>query len=133
MEIWSPHFSKNVQALERKKRMSRMKHRLGVNCCAERLDKFGLSSLERRRLRGDLIELYLIMRGMDRVDWLNIFPQGQRSVLKGKEVGGIHHRCAGMFYTHGVVGPCNLLPRVLVEIFTLVAFRRPSDRQVNTQ
>jgi len=41
----------------------------------ERLEKLGLFSLERRRLRGYLIEIYKIMRGMDRVDRLMLFPR----------------------------------------------------------
>ena len=39
----------------------------------ERLDRLGLLSLERRRLRGDLIEVYKIMRGIDQL--VNIFSQ----------------------------------------------------------
>ena len=39
----------------------------------ERLDRLGLFSLECRRLRGDLIEVYKIMRGIDQL--VNIFSQ----------------------------------------------------------
>lgn len=34
----------------------------------ERLDRFGLFSLDLQKLRGGLIEVRAIMRGMDRVD-----------------------------------------------------------------
>ena len=54
----------------------------------ERLEKLGLFSLERQRLRGDLIEVYKIMRGMDRVDSQKLFPRVEESITRG-------HRCEG--------------------------------------
>ena len=69
VQFWSPHYQKDVEALERvQKRFTRMLPGLEGICYEERLEKLGLFSLERRRLRGDLIEVYKIMRGMDRVD-----------------------------------------------------------------
>ena len=41
----------------------------------ERLDRLGFLSLERRRLRGDLVEFYKIMRGTDQLDSQYLFPK----------------------------------------------------------
>ena len=54
----------------------------GINY-EERLDKLSLFSLERRRLRGDLIDVYKIMSGMDRVDSQILFPRVERSSTRG--------------------------------------------------
>ena len=35
------------------------------------------------RLRGDLIEVYKIMRGMDRVDSQKLFPRVEESITRG--------------------------------------------------
>ena len=49
----------------------------------ERLDRLGLFSLERRRLRGDLIEVYKIMRGTDQLDSQYLFPKVGESKTRG--------------------------------------------------
>ena len=48
-----------------------------------RLDRLGLFSLQRRRLRGDLIEVYKIMRGIDQLDSQHLFPKVGKSKTRG--------------------------------------------------
>jgi len=75
----------------------------------ERLERLGLFSLEIRRLRGDLIEVYKIMRGIDRVDSQTLFPRvvtsrtrGHRFKVRGEKFRGeVRGR---FFYTEG--GEC---------------------------
>ena len=70
-----------MEALERvQKRFTRMLPGMEDISYEERLEKLGLFSLERRRLRGDLIEVYKIMRGMDRVDSQKLFPRLEESI-----------------------------------------------------
>lgn len=49
----------------------------------ERLDRLVLFSLDCQRLRGDLIEVYSIMRGIDREDSQNLFPRVEVSKTRG--------------------------------------------------
>ena len=80
-----------MEALERvQKRFTRMLPGMEGISHEERLEKLGLFSLERQRLRGDLIEVYKMMRGMDRVDSQKRFP-GWKSQLPG----GTGLRCEG--------------------------------------
>jgi len=72
-----------VEALERmQRRFTRKLPGLQGVGFEKRLNKLGLFSLERRRLRGHLIEVYKIMRGIDRVDSQRLFP-GWKCQLQG--------------------------------------------------
>ena len=69
VQFWSPYYRKDIIKLERvQKKFTRMLPGLDGLSYKERLDRLGLFSLERRRLRGDLIEVYKIMRGTDQLD-----------------------------------------------------------------
>ena len=65
------------------KRFTRMLPGMEGMSCEERLEKLCLFSLEQRRLRDDLIEVYKIMRGMDRVDSQKLFPRVEESITRG--------------------------------------------------
>ena len=49
----------------------------------ERLSKLGLYSLEFGRLRGDLMETYKIMKGIDRVEAARLFPLTMETRIRG--------------------------------------------------
>ena len=73
-----------MEALERvQKRLTRMMPGMEGISYEERLEKLGLFSLERRTLRGDLIEVDKILRNMDRLDSQMLFPRVVKSISRG--------------------------------------------------
>eukprot|EP00061_Rhincodon_typus_P013127 g39305.t1 len=67
VQFWSPCYRKDVVKLDRvQKRFTNMLSGLEGLYYREKLNWLGLFSLELQRLRGDLIELYKIMRSRDR-------------------------------------------------------------------
>ena len=51
-------------------------------CYEERLEVTGLISLEKRRIRGDLIQVFRIMKGIDKIDY-NFFEVSTLGKTKG--------------------------------------------------
>ena len=98
----------------------------------ERLRDLGLFSLERRRLRGDLIETYKMVRGLDRVDRDSLFPLMEKASTRGhgfKLRGGSYRTdVRGRFFTQRVVRDWNALPAAVVDAPSLGAFKRSVDR-----
>ena len=71
--VWSPHKKKHIKKLERLQRIAtKMVPGLGEKSYEERLMALGLTTLEQRRERGDLIQIYKLMNGMDQVDNENL-------------------------------------------------------------
>ncbi|MBB6707133.1 reverse transcriptase family protein [Proteus mirabilis] len=136
VQFWSPSYRKDVVKLERvQKRFTRMLPGLEDLSYRERLNRLGLFSLERRRLRGDLIEVYKIMRGMDRINRQSLFPGVGESRTRGHRfrVRGERYKrdLRGNFFTQRVVRVWNELPEEVVEAGTIATFKRHLDGYMN--
>ena len=62
VQVWSPHMQKHIDLLEGvQRRATKLVPELRNMTYEKRLEKLGLTSLEDRRIRGDMIETYKIM------------------------------------------------------------------------
>eukprot|EP00061_Rhincodon_typus_P010471 g34788.t1 len=118
VQFWSPYYRKDVTTLEGVQKRFRML--LGLKVLNyKRPDGLGRFSLERRRLRGGLIEVYKIMRGIDKVNSKCLFPMVQEFKSRGHifKVRGERFKkdLRGNFFTQKVFRMWNELPEEVVD------------------
>lgn len=133
VQFWSPYLRKDIIKLEKvQRRATKLIPSLRNKSYEERLRHLNLYSLEKRRVRGDMIEVWKIMKGKENVDRAKLFTLDENGVTRNNGYKIVGKRftfdITRNFFTYRVVEEWNKLPRKVVDSETMDTFKSRLDK-----
>ena len=135
VQAWSPHLRGEIEELEKfQRRATKTVPALEDLPYEERLEKLGLTTLEERRARGDLIETFKILNDYENVDKRKFFEnrvyggdiRGHRQMLQKHQVNKEKRR---NFFSQRVIDKWNSLQEIVIESTTVNQFKNRLDKR----
>jgi len=131
VQAWRPYLRKDTELLEEvQKRATTLIIKDRGLTYGKRLTRLGLTTLETRRLRGDLIEVFKVFKGFDDVKPTDLFTMSSTG-LRGHELKlykpQAHLDIRKNFFTVRVIDEWNRLPESLLHCGTLSTFKKRLD------
>jgi len=128
VQVWCPYLRQDVEKLEKiQRRATKMIKGFGNLAYEERLRRCKLTTLEKRRDRGDLIETFKIVTGRDKIPAQRLFKfsvdkrtRGHRYKINKETAGTIMQR----FYSTRVVNSWNKLDDEIVAADSVMEFKK---------
>jgi hypothetical protein len=133
--VWNPHLkydSNTLESVQRRATLTRESYHLPYK---ERLERLGLTNLSFRRERGDFIQIYKIVHGLEKVNWSD-----KNKILRPNQcrTGRRHHFQLSREYTRGneprtnillnrMATPWNNLPKEIVLAPSVNSFKSRLD------
>ena len=133
VQFWCPYYRMDINSLESvQRRMTKMIPGLRNLPYQDRLKKLNLHSLERRRVRGDMIEVFKWVKGINKgdIDKVLIISEQDRTRSNGFKLDKFRFRreIGRNWFTNRVVDEWNKLSNFVVSAGTLESFKRRLDR-----
>ncbi len=137
VQIWSPHKRGDIDLLERvQRRATKIVPALRNLTYEERLRRLNLTTLEERRVRGDMIETYKLLTGKEDINPEMFFIKARSRgdpdlrhnlrLYKPRPTKDIR-KC---FMVHSVIDSWNLLSKEVVEVDKTSTFKRRYDKWI---
>jgi len=134
VQAWCPYLKKDITMLEKvQRRATKIIPGIRHLSYPERLQQMGLYSLETRRLRGDLIETFKIMNGLEGIEKTRMFTINPHTRSRGHSFKlfkpalkkGLN--CRKNFFSNRVISTWNSLPGTVVQAKTTNQFKNRLD------
>ena len=126
--MWCPVFKKDRVAIENvQRRVTKVVSSLSHLPYSERLRALGLPSLEYRRERADVIQVYKILHNIDKVDKNKLFTLSEYTSTRGHSLKLFKRRSRPNIransFSNRVVDTLNSLPEQIVQASSLNCFK----------